>query len=233
MILLTISLKKIQKIRDQFTNIEEFQPQINDIPQLRCFAPLTMEEVQKEIMSMKNKSCKLNIISTELLKEMLPSCIEIITHIVNISLTKGLFANDWKIAIVHPLLKKLGLELIKKNYRPVSNLCLLSKLIKCCMLKQLISHCNTNNLMPDFQSAYRENYSMETSLIKMCNDILWSMEKQEITMVIILNLSAAFDMVDHNILLNILHNHYGITDKALQWFNNYLLAMVLQGMCWK
>ena len=56
----------------------------------------------------------------------------------------------------------------------------------------------------------------------MCNDILWSMEKQQITMVVICDLSAAFNTVDNNILLNILQNHYGITDKALQWFNNYL-----------
>ena len=87
---------------------------------------------------------------------MLPSYIEIITHIVNISLRKGSFAIDWKTAIVHPLLKKLGPELIKKNYIPVSNLYLLSKLVEFCMLKQLISHCNTNTLIPDFQSAYTE-----------------------------------------------------------------------------
>ena len=83
-----------------------------------------MEEVQKEIMS-----CELDTISTELLKEMLPSFNDIITHIVNISLTKGLFANDWNTAIVHPLLKKPGLDLTKKNYRPVSNLCHLSRLV--------------------------------------------------------------------------------------------------------
>ena len=65
-----------------------------------------MEEVQKEIMSMKNKSCEPDIIPTELLKAMLPSCIETIVQIVNISLPKGLFATDWKTAIVHPLLKK-------------------------------------------------------------------------------------------------------------------------------
>ena len=135
-------------------------------------------KVQKEIMSMKNKSCKLDIISTELLKEILPPCIEIITHIVNISLTKGLFANDWKTAIVHPLCKKPWLDLLMKNYGTVSNLCFPSKLVKCCMLKQLISHCNTCNLIHDFHSAYRENNSTETSLIKMCNAILWSMEKQ-------------------------------------------------------
>ena len=102
---------------------------------------------------MKNKSCKLNIIPTQLLKEMLPSCIEIIAHIVNISLTKRLFVNAWKTAIVHPLPKRPGLDLSMKTYRPVSNLYFLSKLVECCMLKQLISHFNTNSHIPDFQSV--------------------------------------------------------------------------------
>ena len=136
-------------------------------------------------------------------------------HIVNISLTKGLFANDCKTAIVHPLLKRPGLDLLMRNYRPVSNLCFLSKLIICCMLKQLISHCNTNSLIPDFQSALRENYSTETCLIKMCNDILLLMEKQQITAMVDLDFSAAFDMVHHNILLNILQNHYSTTVQQL------------------
>ena len=90
------------------------------------------------------------------------------------------------------------------------------------MLKQLINHCNTNCLIPDFQSAYRENYNTENSLIRMCNDILWSMEKQQITMMVTLDLSAAFDMVEHNTLINILQDHYQVTAKAPQWFETYL-----------
>ena len=114
-----------------------------------------MEEVQKEIMLMKNKSCELNTIPTNLLKETLPSCIETITHRVNTSLTKGIFANKWKTGIVHPLLLKHGLDLLMNNYIPVSNIGFLSKLVKCCMLKQLINHSNINCLITDFQSAYR------------------------------------------------------------------------------
>ena len=152
----------------------------------------------------------------ELVKEMLPCCIEIITYIVNILLKKDYLLMIGRHQLYAPCIKKPGLDLIKKNYRPMSNLCLLSKLVKCCMLKQLISYCNTNSSIADFQSDYRENYSTETSLMKKCNDILWSMEKQQITMVVILYLSATFDTVDHNILLKILQNHYGIKDNALQ-----------------
>ena len=63
---------------------------------------------------------------------------------------------------------------------------------------------------------------METSLVKMASDILWTMEDQCITMMVILDLSAAFDTVDHNILLKILENQFGVTDTALRWFHNYL-----------
>ena len=63
---------------------------------------------------------------------------------------------------------------------------------------------------------------METSLVKMANNILWAMEDQHITMMVILDLSAAFDTVDHDILLKILETQFGVTDTALRWFNNYL-----------
>ena len=78
------------------------------------------------------------------------------------------------------------------------------------MLKQFLKHCDDNCLLPDFQPAYRANYSIETSLAVMTSDILWAMEEQHITMMVILDLSAAFDMVDHNILLKILENQFGI-----------------------
>ena len=95
----------------------------------------------------------------------------------------------------------------------MSNLPFLSKLVQQATLAQLL---------PDFQLAYRKGYSTETSLIKMTNDILWSMERKEVTAVIVLDMSAAFDTVDHNLLLDILHKKYGITDTALRWYQSYL-----------
>ena len=108
------------------------------------------------------------------------------------------------------------------NYRPVFNLCFLSKLVKKYMLKQLMQHCKRYNQLSDFQSAYKRNYSTETSLIKMVKDIPWGMEKQEITMVIILDLSAASDTVDHDVLLAIPEKQFDSCKRALEWFNNYL-----------
>ena len=171
---------------------------------------------------MNNKTCELDAIPTYLIKNILPAVLKTITQIVNMSLTTSTFPLDWKAAIVRPLIMKAGLELSKKKYRPVSNLCSLSKLVEHCMLKQFLKHCDNNCLLPDFQSAYQANYSTETSLVKMANDILWAMEEQHITMMVILDLSAAFDMVDHSIVLKILENQFGVTDTAVRWFNNYL-----------
>ena len=96
---------KVQTIRDELSSANEFKPEVNNIPQPNQFTHLKIKEVQKEIISMKCKSCELDAIPTNLLKELLPSCIGTITHIVNTSLTKGIFANNWKTAIVCPLLK--------------------------------------------------------------------------------------------------------------------------------
>ena len=159
---------------------------------------------------------------SSLFKDLAPHIIDIITELVNISLTEGIFVNNWKTAIIKPLLKKLGLELIAQNYHPVSNLPFMSKLVQKCMLIQLNEHCSNQNLMPSYQSAYTANHSCKTSLLKLCNDILWAMERQEITALVALDLSMAFDMVDHSVLLNVLHNQFGITGKALNWYDTYL-----------
>ena len=171
---------------------------------------------------MNNRTCELDAIPTHLLNDILPAVLKTITKIVNMLPTTDTFPLDWKTAIVRLLIKKASLERSRKNYRPVSNLCSLSKLVVHCMLRQFLKHCNNNCLLPDYQSAHWANYSMETSLVKMANDILWAMEDQHIQMMVILDLSVAFDMVDHDILLKILENQFWVTDTALRWFNNYL-----------
>ena len=90
------------------------------------------------------------------------------------------------------------------------------------MLDQLLDHCNNKNLIPDFQSAYHQYYSTETSLINITNDILWGIENQEVTTMLISDLGAAFNTVDHSILLKILHKSYGFCDQVLKWFDMYL-----------
>ena len=120
------------------------------------------------------------------------------------------------------MLKKLGSALISPNYRPVSNLPFISKVIERSMLLQVIHHCEAYNLQSNYQSTYRADYSCETAVLHLSNDILWAQERQSITALVVIDLSAAFDMVDHNILLNILKNKFGIDGEALKWFDSYL-----------
>ena len=194
----------------------------HSIPKFTSFCPLIESKVCAVIMKMKNKHCKLDIIPTSTLKQILEACLPAITQIVNLSLTNRKFCKDWKVAVVKPLLEKPGLDLISKNYQPISNLPFISKLVEKCMLKQLLEHCETDNLLPDFQAAYQKHYSMETSLIRLTNIILWSMERQYITSLAILDLSATFNTMDHDIQLQILEQKFGFCDKALKWFQNYL-----------
>ena len=145
-----------------------------------------------------------------------------VTDLVNHSLTKGYVPDQWKTALVTPLQKKVGSDTDFKNYRPVSNLPFISKIVEKAVVDQLLRHCEENALLPDCQSAYRRFSSTETALLKVQNDILLNMDKQEVTLLVLLDLSAAFDTVDHSLLLNTLERDFGVTDTARLWFQSYL-----------
>ena len=215
-------LNKIITIRESFELNEEFLIKPLDTPHFRRFAKLTSDAIKKIVYSMNTTSCELDPIPTGVLKEILEVCIDDITALINVSLEQGVFCEQWKSAIVRPLLKKISLELILKNYRPVSNLPFLSKLLEKCALTQLLEYCDEHMLIPDYQSAYRTGHSCETCVVHLVDDILTNMEKQRITPVVLLDLSAAFDTVDHTILLNVLNHRFGICQSALNWFTTYL-----------
>ena len=94
-------------------------------------------------------------------------------------------------AVVKPMLKKSGIDPILKNYRPVSNLPFVAKIAEKAVIDQLMEYCTTNHLLPDNQSSSRKHHSTETALVKVYNDIRASMDNQEITFFILLDLSAA------------------------------------------
>ena len=213
---------KIDKIHNSLRDRPKFSTPELDVPKLMRLAPLTEKQVSKIVNSLKSKSCEFDAISTTILKKMLPKVIPLITNIVNISMGEECFCREWKMAVVRPLLKKLGLQLVFTNYRPVSNLIFVSKIMEWCIPLQLSKHCEDYNLQPDYQSAYKEHYSCEMAILKVSNDLLWGVEKQSITLLVALDLSAAFDTIDHDILLSILRNKYGIEGEALKWFDEYL-----------
>ena len=119
-------------------------------------------------------------------------------------------------------MKKTGLDNdILKNYRPVSNLTFISKIIEKVISGRLNKHLINNGLFDPLQSAYRDKHSTETALIKVQNDILSALDVGSSAILLMLDLSA-FDTIDHDILLSRLCNVYGITGNALDWFRSYL-----------
>ena len=210
-------LSKIQQICDSLEGYEIFSPQQHhSASKISSFITLMESDVAIIIRSMSSKSSEIDPIPTTLLKDILPSVIKPIITIITISLQHGIFASAWKVAVIKPLLKRVGLDLIPQNY--LSNLPFLSKVLEHCVLNQFDQNCSKYNPMPGYQSAYRKNFICETALIKIINDCLWNMENQRITAIVAFDLSAAFDTVDHQILINVLNKRFNIKNVALEWF---------------
>ena len=220
--------EKIRAIRSRLEKHPMYKPHETANAFISKFEMVSESEVAECIRSMASKSCELDVIPTRILKQVLNTVIEPITRIVNVSLEKGIFASKWKTAIVHPILKKASLDLILSNFRPVSNLSFISKVVEKLVLAQFNKHCSIHSLIPNYQSAYRANYSCETALTKIVNDILWAMEHQKVTPLVAIDLSTAFDTVDHNILLSVLEKKFGVRDTCLDWFSHILM----QGSAW-
>ena len=211
---------KIEKIRGNLDKHQKFNPPINDTYfKLKEFKELNDAELMKII---KTKSCEIDVLPTYMIKENLELFIHIIRKIVNASLREGYFHSDWKKAVLRPLLKKVTLQHIEPNYRPVSNLPFISKITEKAAINQLFKYSDLNGTTAKHHSAYKEGHSCETALIKLTNNLLWAMENKKVTTLICLDLSAAFDTVDHDILLKVLENSYGVKSTALQWFDSYL-----------
>ena len=128
-----------------------------------------------------------------------------------------------KHARIIPLLRKSNLDAnILSNYRPISNLPFIGKIIERIAIQQLQTYLSENNLHARMQSAYRSFHSVETALLKVQNDILRALDKHQEALLLLLDFSAAFDTIDHNQLLNRLTSRYGVKGKVLQWISSYL-----------
>uniref|UniRef100_A0A669C4E4 Reverse transcriptase domain-containing protein n=1 Tax=Oreochromis niloticus TaxID=8128 RepID=A0A669C4E4_ORENI len=190
---------------------------------LDSFSPIDLSELTSIITSSKPSTCLLDPIPTKLLKEVLPLINASILNMINLSLIIGYVPQAFKVAVVKPLLKKPSLDpAVLANYRPVSNLPFISNILERVVVKQLTDHLQRNGLFEEFQSGFRAHHSTETALVKVTNDLLMASDSGLISVLVLLDLSAAFNTVDHNNLLARLEHAVGITGTALQWFVSYL-----------
>ena len=144
---------------------------------------------------------------------------QFLTLLFKRSLSTRCFPSEFKLAIVRPLLKKSGLDADgPKNYRPVSTLSFLSKLLERIVQRQLKAYLNNNDLMPTQQSAYRQHHSIETAVTKVYNDLLLAADSGLVSALCLLDLTAAFDTVDHDLLLLHLERQFGLCGVPLLWF---------------
>uniref|UniRef100_A0A8P4GUB4 Reverse transcriptase domain-containing protein n=1 Tax=Dicentrarchus labrax TaxID=13489 RepID=A0A8P4GUB4_DICLA len=179
-------------------------------------------DISDLILKSKPSTCQLDPLPTVLVKACLPSLLPLISAIIHSSLSTGIVPALFKTAAITPILKKPGADPNNNNnLRPISNLPFLSKILGKTVASQIHSHLTHNNLYEQFQSGFRPLHSTESALIKITNDLLLAADSGLLTILILLDLSAAFDTISHTILLNRLIS-IGISHTALDWFNSYL-----------
>lgn len=193
---------------------------------LNCFSNFSncsSSELKALIMSSPNKTSMLDILPTSILKKYVDLFLPFLTKLINLCLSNGVFPSNFKHAVIIPLLKKPGQDINSlNNYRPVSNLSFISKLIERIVAKQLLDYLKTYNLLPRNQSGYRQYHSTETALLQVTSELFKASESKQISLLVLLDMSAAFDCVNHGTLLSRLSLSYGMSGLVIQWFESYL-----------
>jgi hypothetical protein len=172
---------------------------------------------------MPSKSSPLDYLPTSLLKSCSSVFAPIICTLANLSFSEGHFPDSFKSAQISPLLKKPGLdEDSPASYRPISNLNTVSKILEKLFSSRLKQHVKFSSNTNLFQSAYRQFHSTETALLKILGDVYTAVDGKKITIMVSLDLSAAFDTLNHSTMLHRLKHTFGISGSALLWISTYL-----------
>jgi hypothetical protein len=179
------------------------------------FASFSVNEVSRLLRSMPSKQCTIDPIPTWLVKELDDVLAPVLTAMVNLSFSTGIFPESQKHATVKPLLKKTLDPTECAYFWPIFNLSFVSKLTEKLAVHRFASHAEKNQLFQTCQSAYRHFHSTETAVTIMYNNIVQAVDSGYVCALVLLDMSAAFDTVDHSILLQILQHRFGIADRAL------------------
>ena len=184
-------------------------------------SPITKYELENEINNLNSKkSPGYDGISSQVIKTVATEISEPLSHVFNLTFLTGIIPDDLKIALVPPIFKENEKNEFK-NYRPISVLTCFSKLLEKLMYKRLTNHIEKHNILTQRQYGFRENRSTELAIIELVDRITKAIDKGEYTIGIFLDLSKAFDTIDHKILIQKL-DHNGIRGITQLWFQDYL-----------
>ena len=219
-------INKVQNLRANLppSNMNPLELLRNLMKNRKCsfyLKPVHPDEIEKIISGLKStKSCGLDNIDSFVIKLAKNELVPAITHIVNLSISQETFPKAWKNAKIIPLHKK-NERTEPKNYRPVALLSILSKIMEKAVFQQVIKYMETNHLLHPSHHGFRKSHSTTTALLEMYDTWLEAFEDNKISAVVMLDLSAAFDVVDSSILLDKLEL-YGFRGNALSWLHSYL-----------
>jgi hypothetical protein len=218
-------IDKIMKIRD-LTAVSP-PPVFSELPSgaglFSEFAAVSADDVIAAIDRLPDKASAADPIPTSLLRSTADLVAPYVAELFNRSLSAGHFSGVFKHAFITPIIKKPGMDSDDVgSYRPISNLSVLSKLFERIASRQLTEYLQRHHLLPPLQSGFRAGHSTETAVLHVLSEILSAVDAGNLTALVLLDLSAAFDTVDHAILLERLRRSFGVDGAALRWFSSYL-----------
>jgi hypothetical protein len=187
------------------------------------FQTVSVDDVTAAIGKLPDKSSSADPLPVPVLKSVAGELAPFLTELFNRSLASGCFPLSFKDAFITPILKKPSLDTADiRSYRPISNLSVVSKLLERAVARQLVDYLRSSNLLPPYQSGFRAGHSTETAVLRVLSDLLLAVDSGDYAALVLLDLSAAFDTVDHAILLKRLQTSFGLNGPVLYWFRSYL-----------
>ena len=183
--------------------------------------PATEDEVERELLKIDpTKSTGIDELSPKVIRQIAPLIKKPLVSIFNKSFTTGIIPDKLKTSLITPVYKNED-KCLFSNYRPVAVLPCSSKILEKIMYNKLISFIQKHDILYNKQFGFRKNHSTETAIIELVSKLTDAIDKNKFTAGIFLDLSKAFDTVNHSIIITKLQ-HYGIRGVALEWFKNYL-----------